>query len=141
MSENLERARAAFDAYNRDGPEALFDLLDPSIEWTADRSDTGRVTSRGIDGVKRSFQEQFEAVLNLRFDVNEMQEVGDRIVALGRLSGRFRATGIEGEIPFGVVLTIGPNGKLVRYESFRDPSEALQTVGLTEEDAHATPPE
>jgi ketosteroid isomerase-like protein len=133
MAGNLERARAAFDAYNRDGPESFFDQLDPSIVWIADRSDTGRVTSRGIDGVKRSFEEQFEAVSDLRFDVGEMQEVGDRVVALGRLSGRFRATGIEGEIPFGIVLTIGPNGKLVRYESFRDPRQALQTVGLSKQ--------
>jgi ketosteroid isomerase-like protein len=130
MSRNTERARAAFEAFNRDGSEALFDLLDPSIEWSADRGDTGRVTSYGIDAVKRSFAEQFEAVSNLQFEVAEMQEVGDRIVALGRLSGRFRATGIEGDIPFAMVLTIGPDGKLVRYESFRDTQEALETVGL-----------
>jgi ketosteroid isomerase-like protein len=133
-SENLKRARAAFDAYNRDGPESFFDQLDPSIVWIADRADAGRVTSRGIDGVRRSFREQFEAVSNLQFHVGEMQEAGDRIVALGRLSGRFRATGIEGEIPFGMVLTFGPNGKLVRYESFRDTSQALRTVGLSQQD-------
>jgi len=131
VSENLKRARAAFDAYNRDGPESFFDQLDPTIEWISDRADAGRVTSRGIDGVRRSFREQFEAVSNLQFRVGEMHEVGDRIVALGRLSARFRATGIEGEIPFGIVLTFGPNGKLVRYESFRDTSQALRTVGLS----------
>ena len=135
MSRNIERARAAFEGFNRDGPEALFDLLDPSIEWSADRGDTGRVTSYGIDAVKRSFTEQFEAVSDLQFLVADMHEVDDRVVALGRLRGRFQATGIEGEIPFGMVLTIGPDGKLVRYESFRDTREALQAAGFTREQA------
>jgi hypothetical protein len=65
---NLERARLAFDAFNRDGAQSLFDLLDPSIVWIADRADAGRVTSHGVEGVRRSFEEQFEAVSNLQFE-------------------------------------------------------------------------
>lgn len=130
-SGNIERARSAFDAFNRDGARTLLDVLDPSIVWIADRADAGRVTLHGVEAVRKSFEEQFEAVSNLRFEAGEMKEAGDRVVALGHLSGRFQATGIEGRVPFAIVLTIGPDGKLVRYESFRDPREALDTVGLS----------
>jgi ketosteroid isomerase-like protein len=54
--ENVERVRTAFDAYNREGPEAIIALLDPNIEWIADRSDMGRVTYRGRDGVRKSLR-------------------------------------------------------------------------------------
>jgi hypothetical protein len=56
----------------------------------------------------------------------------DRVVALGRMYGRGRATGIDAEIPLGLVLTVGVDGKLIRYESFRNPEEALEAVGLSE---------
>jgi ketosteroid isomerase-like protein len=130
--ENVERARAAIDAYNREGPEAFFELLDPEVEWVTDRSDLGRSTFRGVDGVRKSFDELSEALSDLRFEVSELREAGDCVVGLGHLRGRFRATGIEGQLPFGLVLTIGANGKLVRYESFLDPRKALEAAGLPE---------
>jgi hypothetical protein len=48
--ENVERLRTALEAYNQEGPEAIIALLDPHVEWIADRSDMGRVTYRGRDG-------------------------------------------------------------------------------------------
>jgi ketosteroid isomerase-like protein len=129
---NLERARAAIDAYNRKGPESFFDLLDPEIEWVSDRPDLGRVTFRGLDGVRQSFAEQYEAVSGGQFEVSDFREVGERVVAVGQLRARGRTTGIELQIPFGVVLTVGPNGTLVRFESFREPRRALEAVGLSE---------
>ena len=58
--ENVERLRTALEAYNRDGPEAIIALLDPDVEWIADRSDMGRVTYRGQEGVRKSFEELYE---------------------------------------------------------------------------------
>jgi ketosteroid isomerase-like protein len=130
--ENVERARAAIDAYNQEGPEAFLELLDPEVEWVTDRGDLGRTTSRGLDGVRKSFEDLYEAIPGLQLEVSELREAGDCVIALGHLRGRFRATGIEGELPFGMVLTIGANGKLVRYESFLDPRKALEAAGLSE---------
>ena len=58
--ENVDRLRAALEAYNQEGPEAIIALLDPEVEWIADRSDMGRVTYRGRDGVRKSFEELYE---------------------------------------------------------------------------------
>ena len=130
--ENVERVRAAIDGYNREGPESFFALLDPEVEWITDRSDLGRTTSHGLDGVRKSFEELYEAVPDLQFEINELRDAGERVIALGQLRGRFRATGIEGRHPIGLVLTVGASGKLVRYESFLDPLKALESVGLSE---------
>ena len=131
-NENLERLRSALDAYNREGPEAIIRLLSPDVEWIADRSDMGRVVYRGHEGVRQSFEELYEGFDRLAFEVDELIEKGDRIVAVGEMSARGRSTGVEASIPLAIVFTTGPDGKLVRYESFRDTQEALEAVGLSE---------
>ena len=127
---NVDRLRAALAAYNREGPEPLLALLDPDIEWVADRSDMGRVSYRGVEGVRRSFEQLYEGFDQLGFEPEEFHEKGDLIVAIGEMSARGRATGITATIPLGIVFTVGSDGKLIRYESFRDPSEALAAAGV-----------
>jgi ketosteroid isomerase-like protein len=127
---NIDRVRAALAALNRDGPEAILELLDPNVEWVADRSDMGRVTYRGIEGVRRSFEELYEGFDELGFEADELHEAGDRIVAIGHMYARGRSTGITDRIPLGIVCTAGSDGKLTRYESFRDPNEALEAAGI-----------
>ena len=129
---NVERLREAFETYNREGPEAIIALLAPDIEWIADRSDMGRVTYRGRDGVRKSFDELFEGFDRLGFEVDQMIEQGNQIVALGKMHGRGRSTGVEAQMPLAVVFTVGDDGQLIRYESFRDSREALAAVGLSE---------
>jgi uncharacterized protein len=130
--ENVERLRAALAAYNREGPEAIIALLDPDIEWIADRSDTGRATYRGREGVRKSFEELYEGFDKLGFEVEDLIDVGDQIVALGQMTARGRSTGVEAKLPLAVVFTAGHDGKLIRYESFRNRQEALEAAGLSE---------
>ena len=130
--ENVERLRTALETYNRDGPEAIIALLAPDIEWIADRSDMGRVIYRGRDGVRKSFAELYEGFDRLGFEVNQLIEEGDQIVALGQMYARGRSTGVEAQMPLAVVFTAGEDGLLIRYESFRNTEEALAAVGLSE---------
>ena len=78
--ENVERVRAALAAYNRDGPEAIIALFAPDVEWIADRSDMGRVTSRGVDGVRKSFEQMYEGFDRLGFEVDELIQQGNRLL-------------------------------------------------------------
>jgi ketosteroid isomerase-like protein len=94
--------------------------------------DMGRVTYRGPEGVRKSFDELYEGFDRLAFDVERLIEVGDRIVALGQMYARGRSTGVEAQIPLAIVFTANQDGKLVRYESFRNTNEALGAVGLEE---------
>ena len=131
MEGNVERLRAALEAYNEEGPEAIIALLDPEVEWIADRSDMGRVSYRGRDGVRKSFEELYEGFDKLGFHVDEFIEKDNRIVALGEMSARGRTTGVEARIPLAVVFTAGEDGQLIRYESFRDAREALEAAGVS----------
>ena len=130
--ENVERLRTALAVLSRDGPETLLENVDPDIEWIADRSDMGRVVYRGHQGVLRSFAELSEGFEDFGFEVDRLIDAGNRVVALGKMYGQGRTTGIRAEMPLGVVCAYGRDGKLIRYESFRDPTDALKAVGLEE---------
>lgn len=80
--------------------------------------------------VRQSFEELSEGFEEFGFEADELIDAGDRVVAIGRMYGRGRASEIRAEIPLGIVVTLGSNGKLVRYESFRDPADALRVAGL-----------
>jgi ketosteroid isomerase-like protein len=85
----------------------------------------------GVEGVRRSFDELYEGFHELGFDADEFYETGDTVVVIGHMYARGRSTGIGARIPLGIVCTAGSDGKLTRYESFRDPSEALEAAGLS----------
>jgi ketosteroid isomerase-like protein len=127
---NIERVRAALDAVNRGDPEAILDLVDAEVVWVADRSDMGPTTYHGREGVRQSFEELSEGFEEFGFEADELIAAGDRVVAIGRMYGRGRSSEIRAEIPLGIVVTLGSNGRLVRYESFRDPADALRAAGL-----------
>jgi ketosteroid isomerase-like protein len=128
--ENVERLRSALERLSREGPDAILDNVDPGIEWIADRSDMGRVIYHGHQGVLRSFIELAEGFDDFGFEVDQLIDAGNQVVGLGRMYGRGRTTGIRAEIPLGIVWSFGSDGKLVRYESFRNPAEALKAAGV-----------
>jgi hypothetical protein len=64
------------------------------------------------------------------FEADQLIDAGDRVVAIGHMYGRGRASEIRAEMPLGIAVTLGSDGKLVRYESFRDAGEVLKAVGL-----------
>jgi ketosteroid isomerase-like protein len=127
---NVERARVALDAVNRGDQEAILDLVDAEVVWVADRSDMGRTTYHGREGVRQSFEELSEGFERFGFEADELIDAGDRVVAIGRMYGRGRVSEIRAEILLDIVVTLGSNGKLVRYESFRDPADAMRAAGF-----------
>jgi ketosteroid isomerase-like protein len=64
----------------------------------------------------------------LRFDSEEIIQLGeDRLVSVGRMSGRGRASGATVETPWAVVLII-EDGLVARERIFLDRQEALEAA-------------
>ena len=61
---------------------------------------------------------------------DDIRDLGDRILALGRLRIRGKEGGVEVEVPSALVATYR-DGKVMRLEDFGDWQKALQSVGLT----------
>ena len=69
-------------------------------------------------------------------EVEALHDAGDKVVALVRQRGRSKTSGLSVDMAYGQVFTIR-DGKFTRMEMYADPAEALQAVGLSEQDAPA----
>ena len=130
--ENVEIARRGYAAYNRDGPYAIIEYLDPEVEWGTPEQDpfmTG--TYRGHKGVRRFLDEFFELFEEARIEPEEFLDAGDRVVVPFLFTARTRETGIELTERWAHIWTI-KNGKAVRLDQYTDPDKALEAAGLRE---------
>ncbi len=132
--ENVEALSRAGAAVKKNDPLILDALLDPDVVWEATSGAVGidlLGTYRGIDGVRSFFARWEKAWVEWDWEHDEMQAVGDHVVARMRLQGRGRHSGIETEGDVWQVWTFR-NGKVVRYRDFERREEALKAAGLTE---------
>jgi ketosteroid isomerase-like protein len=67
----------------------------------------------------------------MTIELEEILGSGDRLVSIHRVSGKAGHTGIEFSGPVAYQWTFR-NGKVIHFQSFRDPSEALEAAGLSE---------
>jgi ketosteroid isomerase-like protein len=132
--ENVETFKRAIDAYNRRDIDAFLEALDPEVELQGALQALleGETTLyRGHEGVRQWVRDIDEALADIRLELPEIRDLGDRLVALGRLSARGTASGADTESRFGCVVE-WKNGKATRVVSFLDPNEALEAAGLQE---------
>ena len=142
--ENVEIVRAVLAA-NRDpavvaraiSGELDLGWVDPEIEWDASRlgemiPDLAQVY-RGRDGVRTYWRRWFDAWRDLEFEVQDVLDAGDDVVALISNQRQWgRHTGICTELPpYAQVFTVR-GGMLVRWRTFPDQASALRAVGLEE---------
>ncbi len=129
MSEkDAVRVREGYEFVDREH-EPDFDLLHPDIRWhtRADLPDTA--TYRGRDAAATLLAEWFGAFEDLRVDVEEVIDAGDRVVAVLRLHGRARGSAHEVDMSETHVLTMR-DGKVTEVHEYPTKAEALEVVGL-----------
>ena len=132
--ENVEAYRRWIDAYNRRDVEAMIEGLDPEVEYhpALPMLLGGEATVyRGHEGVRRLFGEIYDAIDEIHAEYSEVRDLGDRVVAIGRIRMRGRGSGAETESPAGSVADF-KDGKGIRIRTFLDPQEALEAAGLRE---------
>jgi uncharacterized protein len=129
VSENVELLKRGYEAFNRRDLDAVFDLLDPDIEFVTDERVPFAGTYRGHEEMRRLLRDQEEVFGQLTMEPYEFFETGDRVVAFVRQRARGQASGAEVEITIGHLWTIR-NGKAVRWQGFPEREKALEAAGL-----------
>ena len=136
--ENLELLRRAYEAFNDGDPSVFLDHYDPDIVlWVGPHSiEAGTVL--GAATVEQWFTEYFAPFgSSLRIDIEEFVEVGDSVVVLTIERARGRRSGAEiTSRQHPIVYTLRA-GKIIRIDLHASRAEALEAVGLSEQDAHA----
>jgi ketosteroid isomerase-like protein len=136
--ENVELVRELLEAFRSRDHERAFDFYDPAIEWDAtghkDVAPDLADVYRGHEGVRTYWRRWLSAWKDLEFEIQDVREgEGGDVVALIRNQRQWgRHSGIATEMPaYGLVFSIR-DGKVVRWRSFQDQTEALKAVGLSE---------
>jgi ketosteroid isomerase-like protein len=125
---NVKAYRAALDAFNRDGAEALFEFLDPDIElYDPDLPDGG--VYRRHEGVRRFLDQILEGFEVIEVRDYELIPAGDQVVGLIHTYGRGSRGGIEVEVRDAHTWTFR-DGKVVHWRLYLDRKEALADAGL-----------
>jgi ketosteroid isomerase-like protein len=114
--------------------EALLTHVHPELEW---RPVFSTKTYRGYLGAAQAWDEFLEAAESYVFTVTDLIEAREeQVVAVvdGALKGK--GSGIEIGGRLSTVVTVR-EGLIWRLHDYLDPQEALEAVGLSEQDAHA----
>jgi ketosteroid isomerase-like protein len=126
--ENVDIVRAAFDAWNRGDRDAWVDAFDEEAEFYPLRAQLEGRAYHGREGARRFIAELDEDWEEVRFEIDEIRDLGERVVGSGGFKARGRASGVELDVRLGWVVELR-NGKFVYGRFFSDPAEALEAAG------------
>jgi uncharacterized protein len=124
-SGNVASVRAVYDAFARGDAAALMGALDPNVVWYeaesilyADRNPYRSPQAIG-EGVFGRMGADWN---NFRVRVDQIIDGGDTVVALGRYSATWKATGKPLDAQFAHVWT-WKNGKIVGFQQYTDTAQ------------------
>jgi ketosteroid isomerase-like protein len=129
--ENVEIVRRGYDAWNRGDLDEWLAAFAPEGELHTTGQFPDQGVYRGRAGLERYWGEIHEAAEEPSVSVSDMRASGDKVFAAATGRGRGKRSGVPVEQPIWFVSTIR-DGLVVRVETYLDPSEALEAVGLSE---------
>jgi uncharacterized protein len=132
--ENVENLRTLLEAWSVEAWKRgeQMSLLDPEVAYEdTTLPDHVGETYRGHEGVSRATARWVEPYEAFSIELERIVDAGDRLVSIHRVRGKARYTGIEAEGPVAYLWTFR-GGKVIRFESYREPNDALKALGHSE---------
>ena len=135
--ENVDKARAYIENYNRRDFDAAVKDFDPGVEWVLpDRQSSD--SCQGPGAIRRFWEGLDETMAELQLLPQEYVDAGDRVATRLRHYGRGKLSGVViDEEMYHQVVTFR-DGKMVRIEYFGEWSEALAAAQAGERAARET---
>ena len=129
--ENVELVRRAFEAWNRQDPEAVRESFSPDLEIDASDRVLNPDVYQGVEGFMRMRREIGQVWDEFRVEVEDLFEAGEDVVVFARALGRGRASGVEVDFRSAWLMTL-LDGRVTRARLYRDRAQALEAAGLSE---------
>ena len=125
--------------YGGGPPESIKGLIDPEIEWQGPREFPDLAeTVYGYEGMAGYAAKVAEALDDYRMEPERFIDAGgDRVLVFSREGGRGKGSGAEVQTHLTAHLWTLRDGKAVRMQSYWEWADALEAVGLSEQDARA----
>jgi ketosteroid isomerase-like protein len=131
--DNLALVKSAFDAWNKGDIDAFAGHAAEDVAWleVSGRPEGAPTERLGRDRMRKSLESLFDAWESYHIEVERIEEVGERVVAVVREVARGRASGMQIDSRWGYMVSV-EDGLIARIEAYRDPTQALQMAGLGE---------
>jgi ketosteroid isomerase-like protein len=129
--ESVALAQALFDGWAREGFPGRIDLLDPNIEYVNPPGAIEPGVRKGIEAFVAAMDSVLGAWTSWRMQPERFVAVANKVAVVIRYEAEARSSGITIEGRESALLTLR-RGKIVRYEWFHGPDDALNAVGLDE---------
>jgi len=141
--ENVEIVRRGWEVFiegiDHGNPTAVFDedLFAPTYTLTPSRETVGSKTYVGREGFAEWLRIWTEDFMDWKIRPVTIIDAGnDRVVTVVYQAGRGKESGAAVDVQFGTVHTLKA-GQVIEQRNYIDPAEALEAVGLSEQDAQA----
>jgi ketosteroid isomerase-like protein len=134
--ENVELVRRGYAAWNAGDLESVIDSLDPEVEWQGHPMLPEPGPHHGREAVRRWLEDLRGTWSAFSADPAELVDAGDAVVALVRMAGRGRGSGVE--VSGGVdvhVWTLG-QGRAIRLQMYQG-DEAASKADLSSRERDA----
>ena len=128
--ENVEVVRSIYEAWAENRSAAPF--IDRDLEYVNPPNAIEPGTRIG----RHYFRKVTEVWPDVRFEIERFIDAGEDVVVIAKQFGRASSSGVETETRMGYIWTVA-EGKATRFRWFNDPAEALEALGLSEQDARA----
>ncbi len=124
-SDKVKHLKSFYEAVARGNFNEARQHVDPSLEWVGPEAQNLWFggTHRGVDAIFREvFEPSYGKIADFRLKWKRFYEIGDTVIAVGRITGRAKMTSRELDSPVAHIWTLH-NGKAVRCQAYEDASK------------------
>jgi ketosteroid isomerase-like protein len=129
--ENVERMRGAMEAFNQRDGSAFDGFLARDAEIVPVRAAVEGTTYRGVDAGSQYCVAVNQSWENLGWDVEQIRDGEDWVLALGHIRGAGRDSGVAIDTRAGWLAHFS-QGRITRFQTFTNRDDALEAAGLRE---------
>jgi ketosteroid isomerase-like protein len=133
--ENVDVVRGIYEAVDRRDDVAPFEVYAEDIVWDVSNARRAglmmRPVYRGHEGVRQFWRESLSVFGEVDFEVEELIDAGDKVLAVIREREVGRSSGVPVEATHLAVWTLA-GGKVMQLQIFDDRYPAERAAGLAE---------
>jgi ketosteroid isomerase-like protein len=127
---NVELVRRSIETFNGGHFATMLErYYDPAVEWHATDEFPDRDVYRGHAELTQFLEAFWDNFDPLWVEADEYLDAGERVVVLGSLCGRGRASDLDVKTERGWVMTLR-DAKVTRVDTYRDHEQARRAAGV-----------
>ena len=132
--QNVESIRRMIETANASGwnPDIVDEWVHPEARVYPASDFPGPDVYVGREDVTAFLREWISTFDDLRWELEQLIDLGDRVIVLARMIGTSGTSGIAVDWPFGGVFGDFRDGMFAEARYFMDQKAALEAVGLSE---------